>query len=154
MDHLLPDKPYRPRNVPWTTRIYRLIGSPNTAGKEELIVVGLLAFMLLAGVVVGTAMLPRDSEHGRMAAMKIKYSIPSSYAMPTTTTTTTTATTRQTTARHHTPRNEEGAAERAEEDNETDDAKEADDAEEAVDADETTIPTVEEQNESDSKKEA
>ncbi|XP_075534839.1 uncharacterized protein LOC142570335 [Dermacentor variabilis] len=143
-DHLLPDTWHRPSAAPWSARIYRLIGSPNTAGKEELVVVGLLAFMLLAGVIVGTAMLPKDSAQRRMAALKVKYNIPSGHILTTTTTTTTTATTTKkvatTKARDHKPPNETVAAKRAEEDHETDDAEE------------TTTPTVEEQNESGSKK--
>ncbi|XP_050045102.2 uncharacterized protein [Dermacentor andersoni] len=138
-DNLLPDRRHSQRAAPWSARIYRLIGSPNTAGKEELVVIGLLAFMLLAGVIVGAAMLPKDSEHGRMAALKVKYNIPSGYVM-TTTTTTTTKNAATTKTRDHKPPNQKVAAKRAEEDHETDDAEE------------TTTPTVEEQNESDSKK--
>lgn len=146
-ERLIPPEQRQPRARTLGQRIHRLLGYPNTTGKEELIVVALLAGMLLAGVLVGAAFMPKGAENDRMAALKLKFTDPSIHTVTTAETTTASSTTKKNAtkpkvkARHFKRRNEEqpttGASEVG---HETDEAEE------------TTTPEVEEQDEGDSEK--
>ncbi|KAH6938612.1 hypothetical protein HPB50_011140 [Hyalomma asiaticum] len=146
-ERLIPPEQRQPRARTLGQRIHRLLGYPNTTGKEELIVVGLLAGMLLAGVLVGAAFMPKGAENDRMAALKLKFTDPSIHTVTTAATTTAASTTKKNAtkpkvkARHFKRRNEEqpttGVIEAG---HDTDEAEE------------TTTPEVEEQDEGDSEK--
>lgn len=147
-EQLLPGQPQVQRSVPWQ-KVYRAASADD---KADLVVVGLLAGMLLAGVLIGAAFLPRGSDNPQMEALKAKYKVPSVYTMPTTPSITTDApTTSPTTNKNAVKIKARHPDRRDDEQPETKD-EEVDD--QTNDAEETTTPRVEEQEESDSEKES
>ncbi|XP_077512401.1 uncharacterized protein LOC144123450 [Amblyomma americanum] len=115
MDHLLPPK--EGSSLPQS--IYQLVRSPGIAGKEDLVVVGAIVGLLLAGVLVGAAFLPKGEGPDRMAALRKKFT-----ATETEPTTATTKHAEKTKTRRLDPRDEEEATDQLEAEREVEETAE------------------------------